>query len=84
MAITQQQREEILKVVVGLFNGAPGGAILDDLSEAVESGTPIHEIARLLAETDQFKELISDKTDTASQVEFLLNHFGLVGGGGTW
>ncbi|SDY84256.1 hypothetical protein [Nitrosomonas halophila] len=81
MAISQQQKDEILSVVVSLFNGAPGGAILDDLAKAVEDGVPIYEISRLLAETNQFKALTSDKTTIPQQVEFLLDHFGFAPGG---
>lgn len=74
-------QDQILKVVAGLFNGAPGGAILSDLTGAVESGLPVHELAAILADLDLFKEIVPDTATTEQKVETLLNNFGLEPGG---
>lgn len=74
-------QDQILKVVAGLFNGAPGGAILGDLTGAVESGLPVHELAAILADLDLFKEIVPDTATTEQKVETLLNNFGLEPGG---
>lgn len=78
MAISQTERDQILKIVAGLFNGAPGGAILNDLSQAVEAGVSMAQLADILADTNQFKnDIMGGKTTTADQVGVLLEHFGL-------
>lgn len=56
MAITVQERDQVLKIVAGLFNGAPGGAFLSDFSAAVEAGMTLSELARALAATNEFKQ----------------------------
>jgi hypothetical protein len=70
----------ILKLVAGMFNGAPGGAILGDLSGAVNAGMSLPELADILENTNQFQSLVGD-LDTAGQVEFLMNNFGLTPNG---
>jgi len=75
MATTQ-----ILKLVAGMFNGAPGGAILGDLSGAVNAGMSLPELADILENTNQFQSLV-DGLDTAGKVEFLMNNFGLTADG---
>lgn len=78
MAISQTERDQILKIVAGLFNGAPGGAILNDLSQAVEAGVSMAQLADILANTNQFKQdIIGGKVTTAQQVSVLMNNFGL-------
>lgn len=78
MAISQTERDQVLKIVAGLFNGAPGGAILNDLSQAVEAGVSMAQLADILANTNQFKnDVMGGKTTTADQVGVLLENFGL-------
>lgn len=71
---------QILKLVAGMFNGAPGGAILGNLSQAVDSGMSLSELADILENTNQFQSLVGD-LDTAGQVEYLMNNFGLTPNG---
>jgi S-layer protein len=70
----------ILKLVAGMFNGAPGGAILGDLKQAVDAGMSLPELADILENTNQFQSLVGG-LDTAGKVEFLMNNFGLTADG---
>ncbi len=74
MTITTQDTK-ILKLVSGMFNGAPGGNILKDLSAAVTAGTSLSQLADILANTSEFKGLINGM-DQAGQTNFLLSNFG--------
>jgi len=79
MAITSQQRDQILKIVAGLFNGAPGGAFLSDFAAAVEAGVSMQDLARALAATNEFKHgIMGGKVTVEQQVAVLMNHFGVV------
>ena len=79
MAITVQERDQVLKIVAGLFNGAPGGAYLSDFSAAVEAGMTLSELARALAATNEFKQdIMGGKVTVEQQVAVLMNHFGVV------
>ena len=64
----------ILKLVAGLFNGAPGKIILDDLSDAVTAGTGLSDLADILAGTSEFQSIVP--AGQAAQVDFLLTNFG--------
>ncbi len=79
MAITPEQRDDILKVTVGLFNGAPGNVYLPDLAAVIEGGASNEQLADLLAQTAIFKtDIIGGKVTTDEQADVLLSHFGLV------
>ncbi|MBL8498582.1 hypothetical protein ABF87_13660 [Nitrosomonas sp. JL21] len=78
MAITPEQRDDILKVTVGLFNGAPGNVYLPDLAAVIEGGASTEQLADLLAAHSLFKtSIIGGKVTTDEQVDVLLSHFGL-------
>ena len=78
MAITPEQRDDILKVTIGLFNGAPGNIYLPDLAAVIESGASNEQLADLLAQTSLFKtSIIGGKVTTDEQADVLLSHFGL-------
>ncbi|PXW87650.1 hypothetical protein C8R34_11066 [Nitrosomonas sp. Nm84] len=79
MAITPEQRDDILQVVVGLFNGSPDGNTLTELSDLVESGVSIDDLADLLAAHSAFRDnILAGNVTTDDQVAILMNHFGLV------
>jgi len=79
MAITAEQRDQILKIVAGLFNGAPGGAFLSDFAAAVEAGVSMQDLARALAATNEFRHgIMGGKVTVEQQVAVLMNHFGVV------
>ncbi len=79
MAITAQERDQVLKIVAGLFNGAPGGTYLSDFSAAVDADMTPAELARVLAATNEFKQgIMGGKVTVEQQVAVLMNHFGVV------
>lgn len=79
MAIKPEQRDDILKIVVGLFNGSPDGNTLTELSNYVETGTSIKDLSNLLAQHSVFKsEILAGNVTIGDQVEILMDHFGLV------
>ncbi len=82
MAITSGQRDDILKVVIGLFGGAPGNVYLPELATVVESGVSREGLADLLADTAIFKTgIIGGNVTVEEQADILLSHFGLVDDG---
>jgi hypothetical protein len=79
MAITPEQRDDILEVVVGLFNAAPGGNNLTDMANAVENGMTIDQLADILAADPLFTGgVLAGKVTTQDQVQVLMDHFGVV------
>ncbi len=81
MAITSTQQTDILKVVAGLFNAAPGGTNLTDLANAVEAGMTIRQLADVLAAHTLFTNgVMGGKVTTVAQVAVLMDNFGLTVG----
>ena len=75
MAITSGQRDDILKVVIGLFGGAPGNVYLPELATVVESGVSREGLADLLADTAIFKTgIIGGNVTVEEQADILLSH----------
>ena len=54
MAISSTKQTEILKIVAGLFNAAPGGSNLSDLARQVEGGMTTSQLADALASIPLF------------------------------
>lgn len=81
MAITSTQQTQILQVVAGLFNAAPGGTNLTDLANAVEAGMTIRQLADVLAAHTLFTNgVMGGKVTTVAQVAVLMDNFGLTVG----
>ena len=79
MPITREQQNNILGIVAGLFNAAPGGQFLTEFSDAVEAGLTEAQLADILAAHPVFTNgIMGSTTTTASQVTVLMNHYGLV------
>ena len=79
MAITSTQQTEILKVVAGLFNAAPGGSNLSELANLVSGGTTIRQLADDLAANTLFTNgILAGKVTVEDQVSVLMENFGLV------
>ena len=58
MALTTQERTNIIKLVVAMFNAAPGANYLADLTVAYEAnGRSLAQLARTLTGTDAYKAL---------------------------
>lgn len=78
MAITSTQQTEILKIVSGLFNAAPGGTYLTELANLVSGGMTTSQLADALAAHSLFTgTVMAGKVTTSSQVNVLMKNFGL-------
>ncbi|MCC8997090.1 MAG: hypothetical protein LM517_08570 [Nitrosomonas sp.] len=76
--ITPEQRDGILKVVVGLFNAAPGGTYLNDLATAVQAGMTQQQLADYLSNHTIFiSQILGGRVTTADKVDLLMKNFGL-------
>jgi hypothetical protein len=79
MAITSTQQTEILKVVAGLFNAAPGGSNLSELANLVSGGMTISQLADALAANTLFTNgILAGKVTVEDQVAVLMENFGAV------
>jgi len=79
MAITSAQQTQILKIVVGLFNGGISGTNLSALSKLVDDGMSIAALSDALANNPIFiNEILGGKVTIESQVDILMNNFGVV------
>ncbi|MDE2387476.1 MAG: hypothetical protein KGN35_00070, partial [Betaproteobacteria bacterium] len=81
MAISSTEKTEILEIVVGLFNAAPGGNYMTDLANAISppSGMTTSDLADFLANHDLFTHgVMSGKVTVDQQVNVLMNNFGVV------
>ena len=79
MAISSEKQTEILKVVAGLFNAAPGGSNLSSLAAFIEGGNSIAQLADALAANSLFtNNVMAGKVTTDAQAAVLMNNFGLV------
>ncbi|UJP05972.1 MAG: hypothetical protein LZF61_03055 [Nitrosomonas sp.] len=82
MAITSVQQTEILKIVAGLFNAAPGTDFLPDMESFIEGGGDPRDLAGILASHTTFTNgVLGAATDIAGKVEILMGNFGLEPGG---
>ncbi|TXI28108.1 MAG: calcium-binding protein [Nitrosomonas oligotropha] len=79
MAISKDLETQILKIVAGLFNAAPGGTNLTELANLVEGGMSISQLSDALAANALFtKGIMAGKVTTDEQVAVLMDHFGVV------
>lgn len=84
MTISSTQKNNILGVVAGLFNAAPGREFLTDFVNAVDNGLTIVQLADILAAHPAFADgIMSGQDTTVSQVAVLMSHFGLTHDGVT-
>lgn len=78
MVISDTQKADILKVVAGLFNAAPGGVYLTELANFVSSGGTIQQLSNGLATNPIFTtNILAGKVTIEDQVDVLMNHFGV-------
>lgn len=76
--INPDQRDGILKVVVGLFDAAPGGIYLNDLAGAVQAGMTQQQLADFLSNHPIFiNEVLGGRVTPADKVDLLMKNFGL-------
>lgn len=79
---TAQSEAVVLKLIAGLFNGSPGGGVLEELAAAVDNGLPVYnpggdDLGKILTGSDAFKEIVPESATTEEKVELLLRNFGL-------
>ena len=78
MAISSTKQTEILKIVAGLFNAAPGGSNLSELAKQVEGGMTTSQLADALASIPLFTNgILAGKVTVDDQVNVLMNNFGV-------
>ncbi|WP_292994992.1 hypothetical protein [Nitrosomonas sp.] len=78
MAITSTQKTEILKIVAGLFNAAPGGSNLTELANLVSGGMTTSQLADALAANTLFTNgIMGGKVTVEDQAVVLAHNFGL-------
>ena len=78
MAISSTQKTEILKIVAGLFNAAPGAAYLTELSNLVSGGMTTSQLADALGNHDLFtKGIMAGKVTEVEQAAVIAHNFGL-------
>lgn len=78
MTITSEQQTEILEVVTGLFNAAPGGTYMTELANLVEGGMTAEQLADFLATTPVFTNgILAGKVTVDDQANVLMENFGL-------
>ncbi len=78
--ITDAQKTEILKIVVGLFNAAPGSNYLNDFTTAITHGMTTLQLAEILAMQTEFFDTIMPSCHgipKEQQVELLMKNFDL-------
>ncbi|SDG92918.1 hypothetical protein [Nitrosomonas sp. Nm132] len=81
MAISDTQKQYIVGLTVGLFNGAPGANFLREFSNLIERGTSFEELADFLVATPQFRQDILKGAVTSQEIAAaLLKNFGLTAG----
>lgn len=82
MAISSEDKTKLLKVVVGLFDAAPGSAFLPELEAAVDGGMSVRDVAKVLVTKSAFTDgVMGSATTPAAQAAILAGHFGLTADG---
>jgi hypothetical protein len=82
--MVNEQQVNILGIVAGLFNAAPGEQFLTEFTAAVDAGLTETQLAGILAAHPVFTNgIMGDQNTTSSQVAVLMNHYGLVADGVT-
>ena len=57
MAITNDVQQDIIALVVGMFDAAPGQAVLEELAQAKLGGASDADLANSLANSAEFKSI---------------------------
>jgi trimeric autotransporter adhesin len=74
MAISTEARNDLVRIVVGMFNGAPGSEILSQLTNAFEAGQTRVQIATNLAKTAEYQSLFPDNNTNAEVAAKIVNN----------
>ncbi|TXI21082.1 MAG: hypothetical protein E6Q61_12300 [Nitrosomonas sp.] len=71
------------KLVIGLFNAAPGKTNLVSLLSAIDDGLSLPQVSDRLDSTLLFNQKIIGDLSEADQVSLIMSHFGFVDGQST-
>jgi Ca2+-binding RTX toxin-like protein len=72
MAITAETRTDIIELVVGMVDAAPGATVLSELADVVDAGLSLQDLAIALANNAAFKAIYpSFLTNTEFSTNFL-------------
>lgn len=81
MAITPQEKDNIIALTVATFNAAPGATFLQEFATAIDRGMSFETLADILVATPQFKQDVLHGAVTNEGIAaVLLNNFGLSAG----
>ncbi|MDO9520920.1 MAG: hypothetical protein Q7L19_11975 [Pseudohongiella sp.] len=77
MAITVEARKDLITLTVGMFNAAPGTAVLSELTNAFEAGQTLKQIATNLARSAEYQSIYPDlMTNTEFATKLVNNMLG--------
>lgn len=75
--ITQEQREDLITLLVGMFDAAPSANLLTDFVASIQGGQLLPSLANDLTTTSEFASLYSPSlTDEAFATQFATNILG--------
>ena len=78
MAISTQERTNVVELVVGMFNASPGATYLDELTGSYElSGNSLVQVARMLANTPLYYSIAPQSQTAAQFAAYVLTPFNL-------
>lgn len=77
MAISNEDQTKLLKVVVGLFNAAPGGTFLPDMETFITDGGTHLDLAKGLATSTTYTDSLGTASTSAEIAAVLAGNFGL-------
>ena len=74
MALSAEARAEIISLIVGMFNAAPGNAVLNELADLIEGGATLGQIAESLANTEVFHLVYPDSLSNGEFADAFVNN----------
>ena len=74
MAYTEQVQQDLIGLMVGMFDAAPGQVIFNDVADAYRAGADYTAIANTLAGTDEFKSIYGSNLTDGQYVTRLVNN----------
>jgi hypothetical protein len=77
--LSATELDEVVKIVIALFNAAPGADFLPLMAEIAASASTA-ELARLLAQTPAFRSFLAGRDEVQAQTGILMDNLGLAAG----
>ena len=77
MAISAEQQNDVIALIVGMFDAAPTAALMQEFADAINGGATVASLADSFAGSDEFKSLYPEwLTDTQFATNFTTNLVG--------